>query len=134
LGNFTSLHLVEHLLTLGVEGLQSAFHLSQSRALALIPFHLIPFFFKIFCIPSYKVVGFFLWSSRPSVLACEAILDYLFSPVLTTCPNDLNCANSIIPLRGICNGCHHIKSSRLGDLTLGFCAPLILGASVKKVK
>jgi hypothetical protein len=57
-------------------------------------------------------------------------LGYLFSRILTTCPKDLNCANSIIPLRGICHRCHHIKCSRLGVLTLGFCAPLILGASI----
>jgi hypothetical protein len=128
--HLTSLHLVEPVIPIGVEGLQSAFHLSQSRAMALIPFHLIPIFFEIFCIPSYQVVGFFFWASQPSVLACQAILFYLFSPILTICPNDLNCAHSIIPSRGICNRCHHIKCSRLGDLTLGFCAALILGASI----
>ena len=92
---------VRHFTLLNVEGLQTAFHLSRSRALALTLFHSIPHSFRILCIPSSHVyrglpLGFF-----PCVLACQPILGYLSSPILTTYPNNLNCANSIISLRQI---------------------------------
>jgi hypothetical protein len=37
----------------------------------------------------------------PCILACQAILGHLSSPILTMCPNHLSYANSIIALIGI---------------------------------
>jgi hypothetical protein len=130
--HFTSLSRT--FLLVGVESLQRAFRLTQSRAIALIPFHLIPLFFKIFFSPSYQVVGFFFWASQSCVLACLSIFDYLFPPILVTCPNDINCANSSIPEREICSESRYIKCSRLGDLSLGIFAPQILGFTFNVLK
>jgi hypothetical protein len=53
---FTSLHLIKRLLPVRVESLQTAFHLSRSRAtISLTPFHSVSLSFKIVCIPSAQV-------------------------------------------------------------------------------
>jgi len=62
----------------GIECLQTAFHLSRARALALTPLHsIIPFSFKIFSIPSSQVcqgrsLGLFPCDlTRRAVLVCH---------------------------------------------------------------
>jgi hypothetical protein len=45
----------------------------------------------------------------PCILACQATLGYLSSTTLTTCPNYLNCATSVISLKGIIP--NHIKNN-----------------------
>lgn len=97
---FFSLHIVETRLLVCVEGLQTAFHLSRARALALTPLHSIPFSFKIFSIPSSLVCRGLSLGLFPCDLACRAILVYLSSPILTTCPTHLSFANYIFSLRG----------------------------------
>jgi len=83
-----------------LQGLR-AFHVTQSWAIALTPFHPVPLSLKIFCkLSSPSVLGtsfgsFHLYSSLSSNFWVSLI------PILTTCPNQLNCANSIIYLWGI---------------------------------
>lgn len=64
-------------------------------------FHLIPLSTKIFCIPPSQVCCGLPLGLFPFIVACQAILGYISSPILTTYPNYLFCANSIIFLRGI---------------------------------
>jgi len=52
--HFTSMHLVEYLLPVSVEGLQRALHLSQFPTIASTYFHS-SFFFLTFCIAANKV-------------------------------------------------------------------------------
>ena len=96
----TSLHLVATILPVRVQGLQRSFIHSRFRFRAITPFHSIHLSLKIFCVPSPQVyrnlpLGLFLCT-----LACQAIFGQLPSPILTTCPNHLSCANSLISLLG----------------------------------
>lgn len=96
-----SLHLAEPLLLVYVHSLQTAFHLSWTSAITLTPFHSIPHSIRIFCIPSFHVCQGLLLGLFSSVLACQAILGCLSSPILTIFLNHLNLANSVVPLRGL---------------------------------
>jgi len=89
-----TLHLVEPLLSFGVEGLQTALHLSRARAVALSVFHPVPLSFKIF----FKTVEVFFGS----LFICSSWPGHCrVSTVLVTCPERLSCANSVISLKEI---------------------------------
>jgi hypothetical protein len=94
-------HFVEPLLAVSVYGLQRVFHLLRSRAIAITPFHSILLYFKIICIHSSHVCRSFPLVPFPCVLPSQAISVDLSSPIVTKCQNYLECANSIITLRGI---------------------------------
>lgn len=90
------LFLVEPLVPVGVEGLQRVYHLLRFRAIALTPFHSISLSFRIFCIPSSCVCRGLPLGLFSCILTYQAILGYMSSPILTTCPNHLICAHYII--------------------------------------
>lgn len=100
---WTSPHLAQPLLPVGVEDLQKAFPLSWSRAIALIPFHSIRLSFKIIWIPSFQVCWDLPLGLFPSVLSRQAILVCHSFPILKHALDHLT-SNSIISLRGnYCN-------------------------------
>jgi len=91
-----SLHLVVPLLPVSSEGLQNVCHFSWSRSIVITAFHSIPLCYKIFFIPSSQVCRGLPPGLFPCVLACQAILGYLSSPILVICPHHRSCANSIM--------------------------------------
>ena len=91
----TSLQLVVALLPVGVEGLQTPYHVSWSRCIALSPIQFL-FSSKYTVSPLLKSIECLPWGLFPYLLACRGILGYLSSAVLTMCPNHLNCASSIV--------------------------------------
>ena len=106
-----TLHLVEPLLPVAVEGLQTALHVSRARAVALAAFHSVPLSIKIFC----KSVGVFFGS----LFLCSSWLGHCgVSTVLVTCPDRLSSANSIISLRKIIHNPSHTVWSLILSLLL----------------
>jgi len=92
----TSLHLVVPLLPVSSECLQNVCHFLRSRSIVLTAFHSIPLCFKIFFIRSSQVCRCLPSGLFPCVLACQAILEYLSSPILVICHHHRSCANSIM--------------------------------------
>jgi hypothetical protein len=60
-----------------------------------------PLSFKIFCSPSSQVCRGLALGLFSCVLACQATMVYLSTPIVMTCLNHLNCANSIISEQSI---------------------------------